>query len=157
MFMEYASKGVAGTGLGLGIAGTALGAMDLLGGLAAMMRRPQSDGDRPVTRFEMGLYQTINAKDNEITALKAAQYTDRAAAGLQAQIGAQTAVNATVAANLNCLQTQLTQLQGMTKVVIPNANVSPGWGSVAIEPVFAVEAAKLATTTATPAATTTGN
>ena len=152
--MEYASKGVAGTGLGLGIAGTALGAMDLLGGLAAMMRRPQSDGDLPVTRFEMGLYQTINAKDNEITMLKSAQYTDRAAAGLQAQIGAQTAVNATVAANLNCLQTQLTQLQGMTKIVIPNANVAPGWGSVAVEPVFAVEAAKLApTATATPAAT----
>lgn len=152
--MEYASKGVAGTGLGLGIAGTALGAMDLLGGLAAMVRRPQSDGDRPVTRFEMGLYQTINAKDNEITMLKSAQYTDRAAAGLQAQIGAQTAVNATVAANLSCLQTQLTQLQGMTKVVIPNANIAPGWGGVAIEPVFAVEAAKLASTaTAAPAAT----
>ena len=152
--MEYASKGVAGTGLGLGIAGTALGAMDLLGGLAAMMRRPQSDGDRPVTRFEMGLYQTINAKDNEITMLKSAQYTDRAAAGLQAQIGAQTAVNATMAANLSCLQTQLTQLQGMTKVVIPNANIAPGWGGVAIEPVFAVEAAKLTSTaTATPAAT----
>ena len=27
--MEYASKGVAGTGLGLGIAGTALGALDI--------------------------------------------------------------------------------------------------------------------------------
>lgn len=150
--MEYASKGIAGTGLGLGIAGTALGAMDLLGGLAAMMRRPQSDGDRPVTRFEMGLYQQIAQKDNEIVALRGAQYTDRAVAGVQAQIGAQTAVNATMAANLTCLQNQLTQLQGITKLVIPNANVSPGWGGVAIEPVFAEVAAKLATPTA--AATT---
>ena len=28
--MEYASKGVAGTGLGLGIAGTALGVLDMI-------------------------------------------------------------------------------------------------------------------------------
>ena len=158
--MEYASKGVSGTALGLGIAGTALGVLDGLGGLTGLLginRQPQTEGDRPVTRYELGLIQQINAKNDEIAGLRGMQYTDHAIAGVQAQIGAQTAVNATVAANLNCLQTQLAQLQGMTKIVIPNANVSPGWGGVAIEPVFAVEAAKLATTTATPAATTTGN
>ena len=147
--MEYASKGVAGTGLGLGIAGTALGVLDMLGGAAAMLRKPQSDGDKPVTRFEMGLYQQLNAKDNEITGLKSAQYTDRVASGLQAQIGAQAVYNATMNATIGCIQNQVTQLQGITKMVVPNANIAPGWGHVAVEPVFAVEAAKLATTTTT--------
>ena len=42
--MDYASKGVAGTGLGLGIAGTALGVLDMIGAGAGLLRRPQSDG-----------------------------------------------------------------------------------------------------------------
>ena len=150
--MEYASRGVAGTGLGLGIAGTALGVLDMIGAGAGLLKRPQSDGDKPVTRFEMGLYQQINAKDNEITALRSAQYTDRVATGLQAQIGAQAVYNATVNANIAAIQGQITQLQGITKIVVPNANVAPGWGHVAVEPVFAVEAAKLATTTNTTTA-----
>ena len=144
--MDYASKGVAGTGLGLGIAGTALGVLDMIGAGAGLLRRPQSDGDKPVTRFEMGLYQQINAKDNEITGLRSAQYTDRAIQGVQAQISAQMAYNATMNANIGCIQNQISQLQGMTKLVVPNDSVSPGWGHVAIEPVFAVEAAKLAQT-----------
>ena len=152
--MEYASKGVSGTALGLGIAGTALGILDGLGGIGALLgnRQPVAEGDRPVTRYEMGLYQTINAKDNEITALKAAQYTDHAAAGLQAQIGQQAVYNATVTANLACIQGQIAQLQGMTKLTIPNTALSPGYGAVAVEPVFAVEAAKLANTTTAAAA-----
>lgn len=137
--MDYASKGVAGTGLGLGIAGTALGALDMLGGLFGMARKPETEGDRPVTRYEMGLYQQINAKDNEITALRGMQYTDRAMA-------AQAAYNATMNATVGFIQNQITQLQGITKLVVPNANVSPGWGHVAVEPVFAVEAAKLVPT-----------
>lgn len=50
--MDYASKGVAGTGLGLGIAGTALGVLDMIGAGAGLLRRPQSDGDKPVTAEE---------------------------------------------------------------------------------------------------------
>ena len=82
--------------------------------------------------------------------MKAAQYTDRAAAGLQAQIGQQAVYNATMNATIGCLQGQIAQLQGMTKLTIPNAALSPGYGAVAVEPVFAIEASKLATTTATP-------
>ena len=151
--MEYASKGVSGTALGLGIAGTALGILDGLGGLGALLgnRQNVAEGDRPVTRYEMGLYQTITARDTEIATLKAAQYTDRAAAGLQAQIGQQAVYNATVNATLGCIQGQLTQLQNMTKLTIPNTALSPGYGAVAVEPVFAIEASKLAATTATPA------
>lgn len=151
--MEYASKGVSGTALGLGIAGTALGVLDGLGGLTGLLginKQAQTEGDRPVTRYELGLIQQINAKNDEITGLRGMQYTDHAIAGVQAQISAQTAYNAGVTANLTCIQGQIAQLQSMTKVVIPNGNVAPGWGNVAVEPVFAVQAAKLTTTTATP-------
>lgn len=39
--MEYASKGVAGTGLGLGIAGTALGALDMLDDVGETMTKEE--------------------------------------------------------------------------------------------------------------------
>lgn len=157
--MEYASKGVSGTALGLGIAGTALGVMDALGGLGALLggNKNTPEGDRPVTRYEMGLMQQVNAKDNEIAALRGMQYTDRAVAGVQAQVNAQAVYNATATANLGFIQQQIAQLQGLTKMVVPNANLSPGYGAVAVEPVFAIEASKLATTTATPATTGTGS
>ena len=83
------------------------------------------------------------------------QYTDRAVAGVQAQISAQATFNATATANLSFLQTQIAQLQGMTKLVVPNASLSPGYGALAVEPIFAVEAAKLVNQTATPATTNT--
>ena len=41
---------------------------------------------------------------------------------------------------INCMQGQIAQLQGLTKLVVPNTSVCPGWGNVTI----------------TPAATTTG-
>lgn len=51
--------------------------------------------------------------------------------GVNAQ---QLAYNATNSANLACLQSQVAQLQGMTKLVVPNTSVCPGWGAVTITP-----------------------
>ena len=81
--MEYASKAVGTAGLSLGIIGTSLGALAGAGGLAGLLGvrpGPGGDpGDRPVTRYEMGLI-------TENTQLKAQQYTDARANGLQAQL-----------------------------------------------------------------------
>lgn len=77
--MEYTSRGVGNAALATGIIGTTLGALDGMGGLAGMFgnRRPPADsGDRPVTRYEMGLIRESIGKDNEITLLKAQQYAD---------------------------------------------------------------------------------
>lgn len=68
---EYASKGVAGSGLGLGIAGTALGilnggGMGLLGGLGCGCNKPKF-----VTEEEYKAGLVIAAKDSEIATLKA--------------------------------------------------------------------------------------
>ena len=67
---EFASKGVAGSGLGLGIAGTALGVLNssangggLLGGL-----------------FGNGCGSQVSALQSEIAMLKAEKYSDQATA-----------------------------------------------------------------------------
>ena len=130
--MEYASKAVGTAGLSLGIIGTSLGALAGAGGLAGLLgvRPGQSGdpGDRPVTRYEMGLISETNQ-------LKAQQYTDMRANGLQAQIGQQAVWNATQEGVLRCQAQQLAQLYSLTKLTIPNGNVSPGWGPVAVFPV----------------------
>lgn len=102
---EYASKGVAGAGLGTGIAGLSLGVLNSLGGLGAlsgMFGRPVgaqndavaamiaaaalqgrtctapcgSDCD-PVTQREMRLVQEIAAKDSQIALRDANTYGDQ--------------------------------------------------------------------------------
>lgn len=50
------------------------------------------------------------------------------------------AINGTV----SCIQGQIAQLQSLTKLVVPNTSVCPGWGNVTITPAAA--------TTTTPAA-----
>ena len=129
--MEYASKAVGTAGLSLGIIGTSLGALAGAGGLAGLLGvRPATGGDpgdRPVTRYEMGLI----AENNQ---LKAQQYTDMRAAGLQQQIGQQAVWNATQEGVLRCQAQQLQQLYSLTQLVVPNGNVSPGWGPVSVIP-----------------------
>ena len=136
----------------LGAVGTA-GALGMLGnGLGLFGNRGRNDeGDRPVTRYEMGLIRESLAKDNEIALLKAKQYTDErvnAAERRQCEINTQQAVfNGTTLSTLQCIQGQVAQLQSMTRLVIPNGNVAPGWGPVTVLPTDAVAKA------ATPATT----
>ena len=139
--MEYTSRGVGNAALTTGIIGTALGAVNSAGGLAGILGiaprnvPPPDPGDRPVTRYEMSLYKEIAERDNEIVLLKANQYADSKDLGLQAQINQQAVWNATAAATISCLTQQVQQLQGMTKLMIPNSSIAPGWGTVVVEPV----------------------
>ncbi|MDE6902031.1 MAG: hypothetical protein K2P22_04745 [Lachnospiraceae bacterium] len=167
---EFASKGVAGSGLGLGIAGTALGLLNGLGGMAGLAANAAGcnscggccSENTPVSRYEMNQAQTIAAKDAEIGLLKADKYTDqklsevtaylmgqikdlsnevRANKDEQAGVNMQQAVyNATNTAAISCLQNQVAALQGLTKLVIPNSSVCPGWGAVKVTPETAAAA-----------------
>lgn len=150
--MEYASKGVAGAGLGLGIAGTALGLLNggwgnLLGGMNGCCGE-----NTAVNRYELNLVQEIAAKDAHIGLLESDKYTDQkiveAYKDLQAQITAikdnQTAINTqqavyngTNTATISCMQQQIAALQALTKLVVPNSSVCPGWGNVTITPATA--------------------
>ena len=138
MELNYASKGVAGTGLGLGIAGTALGLLNnggaglggLFGGGAACSE------NAPVNRYELGLQKEITNKDMEIAYLKGRdaaktdslelyKYVDGRFRGIEAQIASQAVINAQIGANISCMQNTIAGLQALTKTVIPIGNVCP--------------------------------
>lgn len=106
---EYASKGVAGAGLGTGIAGLSLGVLNAMGGLGAlalgnrntvpaapvMPAMPYGMGwggcseNMPVSRYELDREQQLAAKDSEIALLKANTYNDQKTLELYAYIDGQ--------------------------------------------------------------------
>lgn len=97
---NYASKGVAGTGLGLGIAGTSLGVLNSLGGLGSMAgllggrsantaidaatlgailgrQNPHCSEDHCVNRYELGLQQENASLKADIALRDANTYNDQ--------------------------------------------------------------------------------
>ena len=139
---EFASKGVAGSGLGLGIAGTALGVLNGgLGNLFGGMNNCSCSENNYVNRYELEMENKIVSKDSEIALLKSNIYTDQKIADVyerlntkigvvEAGINAQAVYNAANTATINCIQGQVAQLFGLTKLVVPNTSVCPGWGEV---------------------------
>lgn len=109
----------------LGAVGTA-GSMGLLSGLLGNGNNNRNGGrnseDKPVTRYEMSLIRESIAKDNEITLLKAQQYTDRGMAGVQQQISMQQQWNAVQQTNIAMMQKQLGDI---TKFVVPITSIDP--------------------------------
>lgn len=145
---RYASKGVAGTGLGLGIAGTALGLLAGNGGLNlfgncgcnngcgdnAMVNRYEATQSARIAELEteVKLRDSNIYTDNKILALY--QYVDSKIQNIEGQICQQNVYNATNTATINCMAGQIAQLQSLTKLVIPNGSVCPGWGNVTVTP-----------------------
>jgi hypothetical protein len=124
--MEYASAGKGNAALTTGIIGTVLGGIASAGGIGSLLglgKAGESEGDRPVTRYEMSLMQAISEKNTEIAMLKAQQYTDGAMNGVQAQIAQQNTWNAVQQANFQTLQAQTMSLMGMTQRMIPGTRV----------------------------------
>lgn len=81
---------------------------------------PPPPGMEPVS-------QRILDLTTENQRLRSEQYTDRIAAG-------QGVINATQTAQIACLEKQVNMLYGLTKLVVPNSNVSPGWGPTEVLP-----------------------
>jgi hypothetical protein len=118
--VNVASQGQSTLNTVLGAVGTA-GSLGILGGLIGP-KQPQSEGDRPVTRYELDLIRESISKDNEIALLKSQQYTDRAMAGVQQQIGMQQTWNAVQQQNIAMMQKQLGDI---TKFVVPITSIDP--------------------------------
>ena len=140
---EFASKGVAGSGLGLGIAGTALGLLN--GGLGNIFGIGSGNchENMPVNRYELSQESKIAKLETEVALRDASIYTDKKIAdvyerldskirGVEAGLNAQAVYNATNTATINCIQGQVAQLFGLTKLVIPNTSVCPGWGEATV-------------------------
>lgn len=148
--IEYATKGVAGSGLGLGIAGTALGLLN--GGLNGILGNGNCCSENSmVNRYELGQEQKIANLEaqlalrdaniyNDQKLLELYRYVDGKFETVNAAINAQAVYNATNTATIGCIQSQIAQLQGLTKLVVPNTSVCPGWGNVTITPSTAATA-----------------
>jgi hypothetical protein len=148
---EFASVGKANAGLTTGIIGTSLSGL-LAAGVnpLAMLGGARSgccESDHMISRYDMG-------KENEITQLKMEKallesniYTDSKIAdvyerlntkiaaeiggvnfrinGVEAQLAQQAVYNATNTATLGCIQSQVAQLMGLSKLIIPASSVCP--------------------------------
>lgn len=152
MEVEYASKGVAGSGLGLGIAGTALGLLN--GGLNGILGGGNCgcSENHMVNRYELAQESRISKLESEIALrdaniyndqkmLELYKYIDGKLEGVNGALAGQAVWNATQTANINCMQGQIGQLFGLTKLTIPNSSVCPGWGNVTITPTAATTTA----------------
>ena len=152
---EFASKGVAGTGLGLGIAGTALGV--LAGGLNNLGMGGLFNGNtcaenQLVNRYEQGLIQENAALKADKKLLESTIYTDQKLLEVYKYFdgelkdirqhqcdkwAAQGVINAKFESAVDVLGSQLSSVtatvNGITRTVIPNANVCPGWGTVCVQ------------------------
>lgn len=143
---NYASKGVAGAGLGLGIAGTALGVLNGMNGCGNLLGGLFNNGNcghgygcsenSMVNRYELGLEQSNAAKDSRIAMLESTIHTDGKILevygyldgrlrGIESQIAQQAVVNAQVTANLSCMQGNIATLMGLTKTVVPIDSICP--------------------------------
>ena len=145
---EYASKGVAGSGLGLGIAGTALGVLNgglgnLLGGIGYGGNGCGCNEDHWVNRYEATQNARIAELETEAKLRDAntftlgemnrlRDYVDRRFSGVEAQLCNQSVLNSQLTANISCMQGNIATLMGLTRTVIPNGNVCPGWGDVTV-------------------------
>lgn len=136
---EFASRGVANTGLGFGIAGAALGLLDGVGSLLTG-RMGRDSADKPVSRYELSLVQenAILKAQADIDKKLVEVYNainDKANANRErftAFEKEQLVYNGVNSATIACLQQQINALLGMTKMVIPNSSVCPGWGEAKV-------------------------
>lgn len=131
---SYASKGVAGTALGLGAG--AIGLELLRGGFGGILGGNCCNEDHAVNRYEATQAARIAELETEVKlrdattfvleeANKMRNYVDAKFDAVNAQLCTQAVVNAQVAANLSCLTNTVNTLSGLTKTVIPINNVCP--------------------------------
>lgn len=154
---EFASKGVAGTGLGLGIAGTALALLNNggLGGLGGILgggatnayvdtlnsKIAELQAEKYADKTGIEVYKSaresdakINSRFEEIAREIADIRVREAQTAGKIDLVAATANQgiATNSAAIACLQNTVS---GITKIVVPNSAICPGWGGVEVTPV----------------------
>jgi hypothetical protein len=151
MIMEYTSRGVGNAGLTTGIIGTALGVANsgLLPGLFGGGNcGTVCSENMPINRYELDQQKRISDLEAQVALRDASIYTDGKLNDLRNYVDgkfatvndklcAQAVHNATSDSVLGCMQGQIAQLYSLTKLVVPNTSVCPGWGAVTITPAAA--------------------
>lgn len=148
--MEFASRGVANTALGLSIGSGVLSLMN--GGLGNILGVNSCavgcNENMPVNRYEADQQAKIAKLESDLALRDATAYVlgetgklrdyfetkfDR----IECQLSEQKAYNAANNAALGCINGQIAQLFSLTKIVVPNSSVCPGWGDITITPAAA--------------------
>ena len=130
------------------IAGTALGLLNnggiggILGGNCGGMYSAYGCSENvPATRYDLEKEQKIAELQQKLSLTESSIYTDgklndlrnyidRRFGEVHAQLNQQAVYNATNTAALTCMQGQIAQLYSLTKLVVPNGSICPGWGEV---------------------------
>ena len=136
---DFANKGVAGAGLGLGIAGTALGLLN--GGIPGLLGMRNTGAgccheDHAVNRYEAAQSARIAELETEVKLRdantftmgemgKLRDYVDAKFDAVNGQLCQQAVINSQTISNLSCLTNQVAVLNGLTKTVIPVASICP--------------------------------
>ncbi len=152
MEMNYASNGKGNLGVTLGAIGTGLGVLGnngggLLNGLFGGGNHYCCSENTPVSRYELGQQNEISALRSENELLKADKYTDQKIAEVYTVLNNKVdkincelrdiaVYQATNTATVGCLANQVNGLQAVlgsiTKTVVPNGAICPGWGDVTV-------------------------
>lgn len=146
MTERYASRGQSNLNTVLGAIGTA-GATGLLGNIGGILgnggcNKGCSD-DHCVNRYEASqaariaeLETELKLRDSNIYTdgkmLEVYKYFDGKIGCIENQLCEQKVYNATLNGAVSCIQGQIAQLMGLTKLVIPNGSVCPGWGDATV-------------------------
>ena len=144
--VTYASKGVAGAALGTGIGGLALGLLNN-GGLGNIFGGGNCacHENTMVNRYEAQQQARIAELETEVKLRdantftmsemgKLRDYCDSKFAAIQQELCEQKVYNTANTATIGCLANQVNQLLSLTKTVIPNTSICPGWGNVTVTP-----------------------
>lgn len=149
------TTGIIGTaGFGLNLLGNLLGGANPATTAAVMAANGACSENTGVNRYELNQNRTIAEKDMEIAYWRGQDETNRKISdaysklesrinGVAAEVRAnkdeqsginlqQAVYNGTNTAAIGCIQRQVDQLLGMTKMVIPNSSVCPGWGEATV-------------------------
>lgn len=143
--VERNTHGIAVGGLTTGVIGTALGALNsgLIPGLFGGNAAAACSENMGVNRYELSMQKELTNKDMEIAYLKGRdaaktdslelyRYIDGRFTGIERELADQRVYNATNTAAMNCMSGQIAQLYSLTKLVVPNGSVCPGWGDVTV-------------------------
>jgi hypothetical protein len=143
------TRGIAVGGLTTGIIGTALSVLN--GGIPGLQggwngcngAAAACNENMLVNRYEAAQSARIAELETEVKLRDANTYTlgeinkvrdyvDRRFERVECSINQQAVYNATNNAALSCIQGQVAQLYGLTKLVVPNGSICPGWGDVTV-------------------------
>lgn len=102
-----------------------------------------SDGDRLINRYEAGQSARIAELETEVKLRDANTYTDQKMlemyqhfdhkiGHIEHELCNQKAFNAGIMGRVGCIGDQVDELMRMTRRVVPNRSVCPGWGDVTV-------------------------